>query len=388
MRLGILKEEKRGEHRVICTPNEVRSITAAGHEVLVREGCGRAAGFPDAAYAAAGAQVVCGAKEVFARCELVAKVKEFTEEEFPLMREGQILLGCLHPAANPAEVNALLESGCIAFTAEDSHRYASPNCEAAGKLGALFGVESLLTVHGGKGKYVGGLAGAPAIHALILGAGTVGRNALSVLYALGARCTVMDVRLGTLQALMEQYGSRIDTALCSKEAIAALLPCVDLVLNCVRWPKERTDFLIDADMLRLMEAGSVLVDVSGDRPGAIQTARDTHLDAPRYVVNGVVHYCVANIPGAAARSASEAYGAAMLPMLLSLLGDGVVECCVKNGFYRRSLTAYRGLLTHEETSAVQGRPWMPPERALGITRRALDPAPPATVTRSTLFYEP
>ena len=174
---------------------------------------------------------------------------------------------------------------------------------------------------------------------------------------------------------------------CNKQTIASVLPQTDMVLNCVKWDKSRTDFLIDKEMLKLMEPGSVLVDISNDDPGAIESSHETHHDNPRYVVNGVVHYCVSNIPGAVANSTSVAYASEMLPMIMSILNDGVAECCVKDGFYRRSLTAYKGSLTHEETSAVQGKPWIRPEDILEIADRRLDPAPPATVTRSDNFYK-
>lgn len=386
MRFGILRDTKEGEYRVICTPREVRSIVAAGHEVWAESDCGKYAGFPNEAYAEAGAKIVDTAEDLWQRCDMVAKVKEFTAAEYPRMRKDQILLGCIHPAGNREEVDALLSSGCIAFTAEDSHRYGSPNCEAAGKQGALFGLESMLTINGGKGKFVGGFAGAPGMNVLILGGGLVGQGALQVLHALGANCTVMDINVALLRDLSYRYHAQINTAICNKESIAALLPQTDMVLNCVKWPKTRTDFLIDCEMLKLMEPGSVLVDISNDNPGAIESSHETHHDNPRYVVNGVVHYCVSNIPGAVAQSASVAYAAVMLPMILSILNDGVKGCCIKNGFYRRSLTAYKGFLTHEETSAVQNRPWIRPEMILRITNETLDPAPCATTTRSSNFY--
>ena len=216
MILGILRETKKGENRVICTPKEVETITSAGHTVYAQRGCGERAGFSDEAYEAAGALLTDSVQELFKICDMVAKVKEFTPEEWPLVRTGQLLLGCLHPAANPEEVDALMKSGCIAFTAEDSHRYGSPNCEAAGKQGALFGLDSLLTIHGGKGKYVGGLAGEPGIHALILGSGKVGRGALQVLQALGANCTVMARNMHRLRALSAQYNGRVRVRRCSR----------------------------------------------------------------------------------------------------------------------------------------------------------------------------
>jgi alanine dehydrogenase len=325
-------------------------------------------------------------EEIYAKCDMVAKVKEFFPCEYPLIREDQIILGCIHPAGHPEEVDAILESKCIAFTAEDAHRYGSPNCEAAGKQGALFGLESMLSINGGKGKFVGGFAGAPAMNVLILGCGLVGQGALSVLHALGANCTVMDINPGILRNVLYQYNSRVNTMFCNKENIASILPQTDMVLNCVKWPKQRKDFLIDKEMLKLMEPGSVLVDISNDDPGAIESSHETHHDNPRYVVNGIVHYCVANIPGAVANTTSVAYAAEMLPMILSILNDGVKECCVKDGFYRRSLTAYKGYLTHEETSAIQNKPWIRPEDILEIANEKLDFAPPATVTRSNNFY--
>jgi len=387
MTFGILKEIKEGEFRVICTPAEVASIVASGHTVYAQHDCGKAAGFPDEKYIAAGAQILDTMEEIYAKCDMVAKVKEFFPCEYPLIREDQIILGCIHPAGHPEEVDAMLESKCIAFTAEDAHRYGSPNCEAAGKQGALFGLESMLSINGGKGKFVGGFAGAPAMNVLILGCGLVGQGALSVLHALGANCTVMDINPGILRNVLYQYNSRVNTMFCNKENIASILPETDMVLNCVKWPKQRKDFLIDKEMLKLMEPGSVLVDISNDEPGAIESSHETHHDNPRYVVNGVVHYCVANIPGAVANSTSVAYAAEMLPMIMSILNDGVKECCVKDGFYRRSLTAYKGYLTHEETSAIQNKPWIRPEDILEIADRKIDFAPPATVTRSTNFYK-
>lgn len=235
-------------------------------------------------------------EEIYAQCDFVTKVKELEPCEFPLLREGQIIFTCIHPAAHPEEVQAILDSKCIAFTAEDCHRYGSPNCEAAGKQGALFGLESMLSINGGKGKFVSGLGGAPAMNVLILGGGTVGQAALSVLYALGAHVTLMDINIGLLRTTQRQYQERIDTMLCTKENIAALLPQTDMVLNCVKWPKGRHDFLIDREMLRLMEKGSVIVDISNDDDGAIESFHETTHENPRYIEEGVVHYCVSNIP--------------------------------------------------------------------------------------------
>lgn len=387
MIFGVLKDIKEGENRVICTPAEVASIVGAGHEVLAQKDCGKAAGFTNEAYADAGAEIVESMEEMYARCDMIAKVKEFEECEYDLIRENQIILGCIHPAGHPQEVDAILKSKCIAFTAEDCHRYGSPNCEAAGKQGALFGLESMLTINGGKGKYVGGFAGAPGMNVLILGGGVVGQGAVSVLHALGACVTVMDINVGVLRMLEDRYAQKINTMFCTKETIKSLLPQTDMVINAVKWPKHRQDFLIDKEMLKLMEPGSVLVDISNDEPGAIESSHETHHDDPRYVVNGVVHYCVSNIPGAVAHSTSVAYAAEMLPAILSIMNDGVVEACVRDGFVRRSLTAYKGYLTHEETSGIQNKPWIRPEDILDIADRKLDIAHPATTTKSENYYK-
>ena len=387
MVFGILKDIKEGENRVICTPVEVASIVAAGHTVLAQRDCGVGSGFSNEKYEAAGAEIVDTMEEMYARCDFLAKVKELFPCEYDLLREDQLVYCCIHPAGHPEEVDAILKSKCIALTAEDSHRYGSPNCEAAGKQGALFGLESMLTINGGKGKFVGGFAGAPGMNVLILGGGVVGQGALSVLYALGAKVTVMDINAGVLRMLSDRYNQKIDTMFCTKEAIAAILPQTDMVINCVKWPKERKDFLIDKEMLKTMEKGSVLVDISNDDPGAIESSHETHHDDPRYVVNGVVHYCVSNIPGAVAHSTSVALAAETLPLLLNIMNNGLVEACVRDGFIRRCLTAYKGYLTHEETSAIQNKPWIKPEDILGIANRKLDFAPPATTTKSDNFIK-
>lgn len=387
MKVGILKDIKVGENRVIATPIEVSSLTADGHEVLVQKGAGARAGFPDEKYALAGARLVDSAKEIYDTCEFVAKVKEFEPSEYDLLRENQIVFTCIHPAAHPEEVQALLDKKVIAFTAEDSHRYGSPNCEAAGKQGALMGLESMLTINGGKGKFVSGLGAAPGMKVLILGGGTVGQAALSVLHALGAWVTVADINIGLLRSLQTQYNQTINTMISSKENIAAVLPETDMILNCVKWPKGNTEYLVTREMIRTMEPGSVLVDISNDEQGAIETFHETTHENPRYVEEGVVHYCVSNIPGAIANSTSVAYAASVLPHFRSILNNGVAKACEKDGFLRRSLTVYKGYLTHEETSALQNRPWIRPEDILGIADKNLDPAPPATVTRSENYIK-
>lgn len=385
MKFGLLKDIKNGEFRTIITPAEVEAIVRDGHEVYVQKGAGVGAGFADEQYVQEGAKLVDTMEEIYGTCDFVTKVKELEPCEFPLLRENQIVLTCIHPAAHPQEVQALLDSKCIAFTAEDAHRYGSPNCEAAGKQGAMMGLESLQSIHGGKGKFVNGLGGAPGVKALVIGGGTVGRAATTVLHALGAWVTVMDINIGTLRDIGKQFNEEVNTQISNRYNLKKLLPEIDVVYNCVRWPKNATEFMIDREMVRSMEKGSVIVDISNDDNGAIESFHETTHENPRYIEEGVVHYCVSNIPGAIANSTSIAYAASVIPHFRAILNHGVAEACVRDGFLRRALTAYRGYLTHEETSALQGRPWVRPEDILGIADRQLDPAPPATVTRSDNF---
>lgn len=384
MIFGVLKDIKKHEYRVIATPSEVSTIVKDGHRVLVQKNAGANAGFPDEEYIKSGAEIVDTMEEIYERSDFVAKVKEIEPCEYDLLREGQIIFTCIHPAAHREEVQALLDKKVIAFTAEDSHRYGSPNCEAAGKVGAFLGLESLLSINGGNGKFVNGLAGAPGIKALILGGGIVGKNALQVLQSLGAWVTVMDINIATLREIGKMYNEKVNTQISTRYNIEKLLPEIDLLLNCVKWPKDSKEFLIDRSMVRKMQKGSVIVDISNDY-GVIETFRETTLDNPRYIEEGVVHYCVSNLPSTISQTTSVAYAASVLPHIRNIMNLGIEEACIRDGFLRRSLTVYKGYLTNEETSAIQNRPWIRPEDILKIADKKLDPAPPATITRSNNF---
>ncbi len=386
MKFGVLKDIKNGEYRVVATPAEVSILKSDGHEVYVASKAGHAAGFDDEEYAKAGAQILASNEEVWATCDFVAKVKEIEESEYDLMREGQMIYCCIHPAAHREEVDALLEKKVIAITAEDSHRYGSPNCEAAGKAGAFMGLWAMMSNNGGSGKFVSGLGAAPGIKALVCGCGTVGKGAIEVLQTMGAWVTVADINIGVLREVSTKYDGKVNTMISNRYNLEKELPSTDLVVNCVRWPKDAPDFMIDRKMVASMKRGSVVVDVSNDY-GCIETFHETTHDDPIYVEEGVVHYCVNNIPGAIAGSTSVAYAAGILPHFRSIMNNGLEEACAKDGFLRRSLTAYKGYLTHEETSGIQNRPWVKPEIILGIEDRNLDPAPRTTVTVSENYYE-
>ena len=385
MKFGILKDIKNGEFRVIATPTEVGILVADGNEVFVCSGAGFKAGFDDDEYAKAGATIVADNETIWKECDFVAKVKEIEASEYDYLKEGQIIYTCIHPAAHKEEVDVLLEKKVIAFTAEDSHRFGSPNCEAAGKAGAFMGLWSMMSTNGGSGKFASGLAGAPGVRAVVCGCGIVGKAAIEVLVNIGCQVTVADVNIGVLRDISSKYNGKISTIISNHVNLQDILPSTDLVINCVRWPKNATEYMIDRAMVASMKRGSVIVDISNDY-GCIETFHETTHEDPIYTEEGVVHYCVSNIPGAIAGSTSVSYAASVLPHFRNIIKNGVAGACVRDGFLRRSLTAYRGYLTHEETSGIQNRPWVPAEKILGIEDQKLDPAPKPTLTRSDNFY--
>ena len=303
---------------------------------------GERAGFPDREYEEVGA-VLSDRYEIYRECDMVAKVKEIDPSEYPLLREGQIIFTCIHPAAHPQEVDELLKKKVTAFAAEDSH-------------------------------------------ALVLGCGIVGKAAIEVLQSLGAWVTVAATNVGHLRTIASKYDGKINTIVSNRYNIRRILPQVDMVVNCVRWDKSNTQFLIDRSMVASMPKGSVIVDISNDY-GVIETFHETTHDNPTYVEEGVVHYCVSNIPSAIANSTSIAIAAAAEPHIRSILNNGIAEACAKDGFLRRSMVTHKGYLTHEETSQIQNRPWIQPEKLLGLEGRKLDYAPKNTVAVSENYYK-
>lgn len=366
MIIGTFKERKPGESRVVLTPVEVAELIEDGHMVLIEKNAGLQAGFSDEDYVQAGAALRGNMEEIYNEAELIVKVKEVLPEEYELLRENQLIFACLHPAANREEVDVLLEKKVISFTAEDTHRYGSPNGEVAGKLGALMGSYHLLSTNGGIGKLVGGIGGAPGIRALVIGAGIVGKSAVDVLSSLGAQVTLMDINIGALREAQYLFPKNVSTAFSNSKNIAKMLPETDLVLNCVKWPKHRKDHLITREMLKLMQKGSVIVDISADVGGAIETYRPTTHDNPTYVEEGVIHFGVDNIPGAAPHTASVAYAASVLQHIRNISSLGAEEAARRDPYLRRSLTTYKGILTHEETSEIQNRERVLPENVLGL----------------------
>lgn len=368
MIIGVLKENKPDESRVIMVPNGASELIREGHKVIVQKGAGVLSGFSDEDYVKVGAEIRDTMADIYKEAELVAKVKEILPDEYELLREGQIIFGCLHPAAHREEVDVLLTKKVIGFTAEDSHRYGSPNCEVAGKMGALMGIMCLTTHMGGSGKMVCGMGGAPGIRAIVLGAGIVGQGAIDILASLGAQVTVMDVQVGILRQIQYQFPKNVQTSFSNQANIREMLPETDLIINAVKWPKHRKDHLVTKEMLKLMRPGSVIVDVSADVGGAIETYRSTTHADPTYVIDGVVHYGVDNIPASVPNTISVAYAAVVLPHLQAIANLGCAEACRRDAYLRRSLTVYEGTLCHEETAQIQNRERELPEEILGIAK--------------------
>lgn len=379
MKIGLLKDMKDGEYRTILTPNEVSELIHSGNELYIQSGAGIGASFEDEDYKASGAFILNSMEEIYETCDFITKVKEINPSEYSLLRENQIIFTCIHPASNKEEVDALLKAKVIAFTAEDTHRYGSPNCEIAGKLGVLKGSECLLKTGGGSGQLICGVGGAPAANVLIIGAGLAGRGALEIAYQLGANVTVMEINVQILRNLLSDF-PRINTLISNVANIKSILPNLDLIVNCVKWPKHRKDHLIYKNMLKTMKKGSVIVDISADIGGAIETYQNTSHSNPTFILENVIHYGVNNIPGAASKTASIAYAASVIHHIKSIANNGILEACRRNGYLRRSLTTYKGVLTHEETSIIQNREWVSPEVILTLSEGTYDIAPPATTT--------
>ena len=341
MNIGVLKEVKDGESRVILTPNEVKILSLKGHRVLVEKDAGLKAGFPDQSYLDAGAVIMKQAKDIFDQSNMVVKVKEISPNEYSLIQPNQIIFSCLHPAANKEEVDVLLDKEVVSITAEDTHRDGSPNCEVAGKLGALMGIQYLLSTNGGMGKLVGGVGGVPGIQALVLGGGIVGKSAVDILASLRAQVRLLDINIGVLREAQYLFPNNVTTGFSNQETIKEILPNVDIVINCVKWPKERTDHLITREMLSMMQKGSVIVDISADVGGAIETYRQTTFNDPVYTVDGVIHYGVDNIPGAVPNTASIAYAASIFPHIKLWLNKGLKKHCLKMNIFETGLLLLR-----------------------------------------------
>ena len=359
MLIGIPKEIKPQEHRVALTPAGVAELTRSGHQVLVQSGAGAAIGFPDAAYQAAGARLVPDAAAVYA-ADLVFKVKEPQSEELPLLRAGQFLFCYLHLAAAPDLARALLERGvtAIAFeTVEDARGRTpllAPMSQIAGRMAIQAGMQALEMKNGGRGVLLAGVPGVPPGRVVVIGGGQVGANAARIAIGLGADVTLLERNLDKLQHYDDLYGGRLKTRFSNLTNVEECLAEADLVIGAVYVHGRRPPKLISRTLLQRMPDGAALVDVSIDQGGIAETSRPTTHADPFYVEEGVVHYCVANMPGAVARTATLALTAETLRFALRLADLGWQRACREDRHLANGLNVHQGRVVHPAVGAALG----------------------------------
>jgi alanine dehydrogenase len=367
MLIGVPKEIKNSENRAGLTPSSVRELTSRGHEVLIETGLGWAIGETDDLYAAAGARISATAQEIFERADMLIKVKEPQPHECRMLRRGQVLFTYLHLAPDPQQTAALLESGavCIAYetvTAEGGGLpLLTPMSEVAGRMSIQAGATHLEMSNGGMGVLLGGVPGVAPAHVVIIGAGVVGTNALQMAAGAGARVTVLDRNLDRLRHLDLVYGNRICSQYSSALAIEKSVLSADLVIGAVLIPGAASPKLVTRDMVAGMKRGAVMVDVAIDQGGCFGTSRPTTHAAPTYVVDGVVHYCVANMPGAVARTSTFALNNATLPYAVALADKGWKKALAEDVHLRNGLNVCLGEVTYEAVARDLGYAWRDPE---------------------------
>jgi alanine dehydrogenase len=328
MRIGCPKEIKNQEYRVGITPAAAREAVGHGHDVLIETGAGAGAGFPDAAYEAAGARVLGTAEDVFTEAEMIVKVKEPQAVERARLREGQILFTYLHLAPDPEQTRDLLDSGVTAIayeTVTDARGglpLLAPMSEVAGRLAPQVGAWTLQKANGGRGVLMGGVPGVGPAKVAVIGGGVVGTQAAVIASGMGAEVTVTDLSLPRLSHLDDVFGGRFRTRYASRDNTEELVAEADMVIGAVLIPGAAAPKLVSRAQLSTMKPGAAIVDVAIDQGGCFETSRATTHDDPIYEVDGIMHYCVANMPGAVARTATIALGNATMPFMLALADKG------------------------------------------------------------------
>lgn len=372
MLIGVPKEIKNHEYRVGVTPDGARALTSAGHAVRVQTMAGRAVGFPDEAYRAAGAMVVDSAREIYT-CELVIKVKELQASEFPLQHAGQILYCYQHFAPDPPLLEAALQAGVtsVAYetvTAPDgSLPLLTPMSQIAGRLAPQAGAWALQMANepvGGSGVLLGGVPGVAPARVLIIGGGIVGSNAARIALGMGAEVTLLDRSAARLAHLEDVFGARLKTVVSNAQNLERLVADADLVIGAVLLPGKLAPKLIRRAELRRMRPGSVIVDVAIDQGGICETSRATSHTHPTYIEEGVIHYCVPNMPSAVARTATLALTQATLPLALEIANKGLACALADNPGLREGIQTCNGIVTHEGLARDTGRSYAPLEQAL------------------------
>lgn len=370
MKIGCPTEIKPQEYRVGLTPNAVREAVAHGHQVMVQAGAGEGAGFTDASYEAAGARIATTAEEIFAEADMIVKVKEPQAVERKMLREGQVLFTYLHLAPDPEQTKDLLASGCTAIayeTVTDARGglpLLAPMSEVAGRLAPQSGAWALQKANGGSGVLMGGVPGVRPANVAIIGGGVVGAAAARVAVGMGANVTVLDRSVPRLSYLDDVFMGRLTTQYSDAAALEELIPRMDMVIGAVLIPGAAAPKLIRRDQLKQMKPGSVLVDVAIDQGGCFETSRATTHADPIYEIDGVVHYCVANMPGAVARTSTQALGNATMPFMLALADKGWKQACADDPHLLDGLNVHAGQLTYYAVGKALGIDVISPQMAI------------------------
>jgi alanine dehydrogenase len=361
MRIGVPTEIKNHEYRIGLTPAGVMELVHHGHEVLVQHDGGAAIGFDDAQYEAAGARIVADAEAVFAEAELVVKVKEPQSQECAMLRPGQTLFTYLHLAPDPQQAQALLDSGATAIAyetvtgARGSLPLLAPMSEVAGRLSIQAGAHCLEKAQGGNGTLLGGVPGVEPAKVLVIGGGVVGINAARMAMGMGADVTLLDRSIERLKELDMDFGGRLKTVFSTREAVERFALEADLIVGAVLIPGAAAPKLVSADLVARMKPGAVMVDVAIDQGGCLETSHPTTHQSPTYVVDGVVHYCVANMPGAVARTSTLALTNATLPYVLALANKGVLRALAEDPHLLAGLNVQGGHITHAAVAQALDR---------------------------------
>jgi alanine dehydrogenase len=372
MKIGCVREIKPQEFRVGMTPAAVQEAVARGHQVLIEAGAGVGSGFTDEDYTAAGAQIVADAAGVFAAAEMVVKVKEPQAVERAMLRKGQVLFTYLHLAPDPVQTSDLIASGatCIAYeTVTDRNGglpLLAPMSEVAGRLAPQVGAWALQKANGGRGVLMGGVPGVRPANVVVIGGGVVGTAAARVACGMGANVTVLDRSVARLSYLDDVFMGRLTTQYSDRSATAQLVTEADLVIGAVLIPGAAAPKLVTRAMLATMKPGAVLVDVAIDQGGCFETSHATTHEHPIYEVDGIVHYCVANMPGAVARTATQALGNATLPFLLALADKGWKQACADDPHLLNGLNVHAGQITYPAVGQALGLPFITGTDALAL----------------------
>jgi alanine dehydrogenase len=360
MHIGVPSEIKVQEFRVGLMPAAVRELTHAGHEVSVQSGAGTGVDCTDEDYRRAGARIAPDAPSVFRGAQLLVKVKEPQLAECALLRPDQVLFTYLHLAADPAQARALMQAGGVAIAYETvlapdgSLPLLTPMSEVAGRMSVQVGAQYLQKAHGGRGVLLGGVAGVPPARVVVIGAGVAGRNAVEMAHGLRAEVTAIDRSIARLRELDQLFAGGVRTLFSTAEAIEQAVADADLVIGAVLVPGAAAPRLVTAAMIRRMRAGSVVVDIAIDQGGCFETSRPTTHDAPVYEVDGIIHYCVTNMPGAVPRTSALALNNATLPFVRALADKGWERASAEDPGLAAGLNVVHGRITHPAVAAALG----------------------------------